>query len=59
MASSGGKVSLVLRNVLAMSDVDTSQVSFGYREMSDEQFEKVKNPIGTQITHPGFFTVVV
>ena len=56
---SGGKVSLVLRNVLAMSDVDTSQVSFGYREMSDEQFEKVKNPIGTQITHPGLFTVVV
>ena len=56
---SGGKVSVVLRNVLAMSDVDTSEVSFGYREMSDEQFEKVKNPIGTQITHPGLFTVVV
>jgi len=56
---SGGKVSLVLRNVLAMSGIDTSEVSFGYREMSDEQFGKVKNPIGTQTAHPGFSARVV
>jgi Gamma tubulin complex component C-terminal len=43
---SGGKTSVVLRNVLAQSGVDASEVSFGYREMSDDQFEKVKNPIG-------------
>jgi len=38
----GAKVGLVLRNILS----ETSEISFAYRELSDEQFERVKNPIG-------------
>lgn len=38
----GAKVGLVLRNILS----ETSEISFAYRELSEDQFEKVKNPIG-------------
>jgi len=38
----GGKVGLVLRTLLS----EIPELSFAYREMSDSEFEKVKNPIG-------------
>ena len=43
---SGAKVGLVLRRVLAgvTSDIDVSP-SFAYRELSDAQFDRVKNPL--------------
>jgi len=41
----GGKVGLVLRTLLS----ETTELSFSYREMSDSQFDKVKNPIGTSL----------
>jgi Gamma tubulin complex component C-terminal len=43
---SGAKVGLVLRNIL--SEHTSEGISFAYRELSDAQFEKVKNPIGTR-----------
>ena len=42
---SGAKVGFVLRNILSEHTADG--ISFAYRELSDDQFEKVKNPIGT------------
>jgi hypothetical protein len=41
------KVGLVLRNILSESGVDTTGISFAYRELSEEHFNKVQNPIGT------------
>lgn len=44
----GGKVTLVLRNVLSecFSETEQKEVSFAYRELSEERFERVKNAIG-------------
>lgn len=44
----GAKVGLVLRTILAETHHDgaTKEISFAYRELTEEQFEKVKNPIG-------------
>jgi hypothetical protein len=44
------KVGLVLRNILSESGVDTTGISFAYRELSEEHFNKVQNPIGTLST---------
>jgi len=45
----GGKVALVLRNVLAecSTEMEQNELSFACRELSEERFERVKNPIGT------------
>ena len=47
----GAKVGLVLRNVLAETHINTTdpEICFAYRELSDDQFEKVKNPIGISL----------
>jgi hypothetical protein len=65
----GAKVGLVLRNVLAetFGDEVDGGVSFAYRDLTEDQFEKVKNPLGTYIEDVtndrfgsiGFFTVAV
>jgi hypothetical protein len=47
----GAKVGLVLRNVLAETFDDEADggISFAYRDLTDEQFDKVKNPLGMPI----------
>ena len=44
---SATKVTGVLRNVLEELGGETMGISFAYRELSDREFEKVKNPVGT------------
>jgi hypothetical protein len=40
------RVSLVLRNVLSESGLDLPYLNFAYHELSEEELQKVKNPIG-------------
>lgn len=65
----GAKVGLVLRNVLAetFGDEGDGSISFAYRDLTEDQFEKVKNPLGmstrdvinTRFAGIGFLTTVV
>lgn len=43
---SGAKVGLTLRNLIQETLGTDNEMSFGYRALSDAEFEKVKNPIG-------------
>jgi len=40
------KVTAVLRNLLGEMGAEAGGISFAYRELTDQQFDKVKNPVG-------------
>jgi len=40
------KVTAVLRNLLGEMGAEEGGISFAYRELTDQQFDKVKNPVG-------------
>jgi len=51
---SGAKVGVVLRHVLSETTSQsqkTPEISFAYRELTDSQFERIKNPIGPSYFH--------
>lgn len=49
---SGAKVGVVLRHILTESSPSqaTPEISFAYRELTDSQFERVKNPLSISLS---------